>query len=98
MSPKHSSLVIDSAAAGRRIRQRREQLVMTPTELAKAIGLKNPNTIKNYEINGRIPRVEYLARLAVALETSIDWILLGGRALAAKRTITVVPLTQKKRA
>ena len=71
---------------------------MTQTELAKVIAPKDPNTIKNYEINERRPRVEYLARLAVALETFIDWILLGGKSLAAKRTVTVVPLTQKKRA
>jgi transcriptional regulator with XRE-family HTH domain len=38
--------LIDSAAAGRRIRQRREQLGMTQTELAKAIGLKDPTTSK----------------------------------------------------
>ena len=42
--------------------------------------------------------MEYFARLAVALKTSIDWVLLGGKALAAKRNVTVVLLTQKKRA
>ena len=49
---------------------------MRQIDLPRAIGFKEPNMIKNYEM-GRLPRLQVLARLAGALEVTIDWILVG---------------------
>jgi hypothetical protein len=48
---------------------------MTLKETALAIGKKDPNMIKNFEINGRLPRLEYFARLVIALDTTFEALL-----------------------
>jgi transcriptional regulator with XRE-family HTH domain len=58
----------------RRIRQRRETMGMRQIDRTRAMGFKDPNTSKNYEM-GRLPRRQVLARLTGALEVTIDWIL-----------------------
>jgi hypothetical protein len=47
-------------------------------DLPRAIGFKDPNTIKNYEME-RLPRLQVLVRLASGLEVTVEWILVGGK-------------------
>ncbi|MET9437769.1 helix-turn-helix transcriptional regulator [Streptomyces sp. NPDC006551] len=51
---------------GRAVRERREELGMTQTQLARAAGLKQP-AVARFESGGTMPTLPLLERLAIAL-------------------------------
>ncbi|MFF1507898.1 helix-turn-helix transcriptional regulator [Streptomyces sp. NPDC058326] len=51
---------------GRAVRERREELGMTQTQLARAAGLQQP-AVARFEAGGTMPTLPLLERLAVAL-------------------------------
>lgn len=61
---------------GARIRRQRKQLMLSQGEVARRLGFKDANTVKNYE-QGRIPRGDILERLAGVLGVSSRWLLTG---------------------
>jgi transcriptional regulator with XRE-family HTH domain len=64
---------VDKKALGQRVRQRREELGMVQSQVAKLAGMKQQG-IGSIE-NGKVERVRRIFELARALETSHDWLL-----------------------
>ncbi|MFD3998225.1 helix-turn-helix domain-containing protein [Streptomyces sp. NPDC058548] len=52
---------------GRAVRERREELGMTQTQLARVAGLQQP-AVARFEAGGTMPTLPLLERLAVALD------------------------------
>lgn len=59
-----------------RLRERRTTQRLTVGQLSEASGLP-PTTLQNYLSGRQAPGAAALARLAVALETTADWLLFG---------------------
>lgn len=57
-----------------RIRNRREALQMTQEELGELIG-KDQKQVWRYETGANQPTAAVLSKIAVALETTTDWLL-----------------------
>ncbi len=66
---------------GERIRQARKTKGLSQTDLAKRIGVTQP-AIANWESGVHDPRRLTLAKLADALEASLDWLAAGDRSSA----------------
>ena len=64
-----------------RIKQRRKELGLSQSVLAKACGV-GQSTVANWERGGHIPRQNTLHKIAAALETDETWLLSGERANA----------------
>lgn len=62
---------------GDRIKELRTKLKMTQTDLAKKVGLSYIQ-VGRYETQKSKPSSEILQKLAVALETTIDYLMNGG--------------------
>ena len=75
---------IDYAAVGKRIRLLRKQQRMTQTALASQAGLST-SFCGHIERGTRIPSVETLYHLSIALDTTVDALLTGLPSLAAPR-------------
>lgn len=60
---------------GERIRSRRIQLGMSQDELAKKLGYKSRSSINKIELNGRNLTQSKIADIAIALETTPDYIM-----------------------
>lgn len=58
-----------------RLRSLREEKGFTQQEMARKVGV-SMTTIQNYE-GGQLPKGEHAVSLAVALECSLDWLMLG---------------------
>ena len=63
---------------GIRIRQQREALNFTQSDLAKRICV-TASFIGQIERAEKIPSIETVARLSMALDTTIDWLVFGNR-------------------
>ena len=63
------------AAFAGRVRQRRQALGLSKSEVAGGVGV-SLTTIQQYE-NGQLPKGEYAVRLAQVLDCSLDWLLAG---------------------
>lgn len=61
---------------GKRIQRRRKQLRMTQDELAESAGITT-QTVSTAERGEKALRPENIVRIAVALEVSTDYLLLG---------------------
>jgi transcriptional regulator with XRE-family HTH domain len=59
---------------GARVRQRRGGLEMTQTRLARMIGT-TPNHMGDLECGRSMPTPYNLVRLAIALDTNVEWLL-----------------------
>ncbi|PQA89647.1 helix-turn-helix domain-containing protein [Hyphococcus luteus] len=80
--------VTQTAAArsiGERIRQARKTKGLSQSDLAKRIGVTQP-AIANWESGVHDPRRLTLAKLADALEASLDWLAAGDRSSAETDT------------
>jgi transcriptional regulator with XRE-family HTH domain len=64
---------IDKDAVSDRIKARREELSLTQGDLGYLLDI-GQQSISRYE-NGRVPDPDLLARLAIALNVSTDWLL-----------------------
>jgi len=65
---------IETMKLAARIRQRREALKMTQSELADLID-KDYKSISRYEIGERVPSAVVLGELALTLGVTSDWLL-----------------------
>jgi len=65
---------IDVAVLGDRIVQRRNQMGMTQSELARCIGIARGQMWK-YETGTSSPTADVLMKLSQALAISVDWLL-----------------------
>ena len=63
---------------GVRIRQQREKKNCTQNDLAKRICV-TASFIGHIERAEKVPSLETLARLSVALDTTMDWLVFGNR-------------------
>ena len=62
---------------GERIKYVRKKIVgIERSELAELTGI-HPNTIRNYEEGLSIPRADLIGRVANALSTTTDYLILG---------------------
>lgn len=61
---------------GSRIRQRREEIGFTQTDLASALGVKEANVYR-WERGDSEPSSRLLRRIVKALDVSADWLLFG---------------------
>lgn len=59
--------------------KRRKELNLTQLELANKLGLKNHNAVSNWEKGKAKPSADDLVRLAEILETTPNFLLLGGK-------------------
>lgn len=68
-----------AATIGQRIKQARIAKRLTQTELAKKVGATSHSVISDHERGKRGKRadVQFLVRIAEALDISIDWLFLG---------------------
>lgn len=61
---------------GKRIAQRREELGLTQDQLALKAGLKaGQKSLTRYETAASPPSLDSLIKLAIVLETSLDWLV-----------------------
>lgn len=67
---------IDYESLGKKLRDRRRFLELTQTELAKQVGV-TASFIGHIERAEKVPSVETMARLSVALDISLDELILG---------------------
>ena len=70
---------LDKKAVGNRIKQIRKQLNLTQAAMGKKLGLKQA-TVTRYE-KGRVPKGEYLLKIADMGKTTVDWLLTGKKSL-----------------
>lgn len=63
---------------GDRVKELRKQKGMSQEKLAELLFLESKATISSYETNRRMPAADVLAGMAVALETTVDYLLNGG--------------------
>lgn len=62
---------------GSRIKSRRKELELSQMDVATKVGLKSSSSISQWESGATSPTGVHLHLLAMALETSKDWILTG---------------------
>jgi len=62
---------------GDRVKELRKQKGMSQEKLAELLFLESKATISSYETNRRMPAADVLAGMAVALETTVDYLLNG---------------------
>ncbi|PHU41074.1 transcriptional regulator [Pseudobutyrivibrio ruminis] len=62
---------------GDRVKELRKQKGMNQEKLAEVLFLESKSTISSYETNRRMPAADVLAGMAVALETTVDYLLNG---------------------
>ena len=62
---------------GERIRIRREELGVSPSQLAQEIGHQDSNSVLRWENNKASPDFNSISSLADALQVSCDYIILG---------------------
>lgn len=80
---------------GRRIALKRTEKGITQTDLAKAIGVK-PASVSQYETDDRNPSYEKLRKIANALDTTIDFLLVGeekGDSISKKINLALASFT-----
>jgi len=65
---------VDMEAVGQRIRQRMGELSIRQSEAARACGCSAAR-FSNYLVGKRSPDLATLARIAVALQTTTDWLI-----------------------
>jgi len=66
-------------AFGKRVRNLRKRLRLTQKELAAQLGVRF-GQLNKYECGASAPPIEKLAQLALALDTSVDYLLTGTHA------------------
>lgn len=71
---------------GERIKNRRKELKMSQTELAKMVGLQPP-AISQYESGARRPSYEALRKLAFALTTTTEYLMNGEQIVGEENTL-----------
>ena len=69
-------LELDYIAMGDRIKERRQALELTQGTLARQTGMTT-SFIGHIERGEKLPSVETMARLSLALDVSLDWLVLG---------------------
>lgn len=62
---------------GDRVKELRKKKGMSQEKLAELLFLESKATISSYETNRRMPAADVLAGMAVALETTVDYLLNG---------------------
>jgi transcriptional regulator with XRE-family HTH domain len=67
----------DAKALGRRIREARSQIGLSPADFARELGLDSDVSISVWETGGRKPRAERLGQIAGVLGVTTDWLLNG---------------------
>ncbi|HJA78902.1 helix-turn-helix transcriptional regulator [uncultured Desulfovibrio sp.] len=92
------------AAFAGRVRQRRQALGLSKSEVAGGVGV-SLTTIQQYE-NGQLPKGEYAVRLAQVLDCSLDWLLAGqgepesamrrGAATGEDAGLVMIPLVEAR--
>ncbi len=76
MSRKNFGMrTIDPKKFGLMVKKARENMRLTQIDMAEKIGVSD-TTIQNYE-NGTYPQGRHLAKLAIILNCSADWLLFG---------------------
>jgi transcriptional regulator with XRE-family HTH domain len=70
------TIELDAKAIGQRIARARRSKRWRQADLAAACGVTK-STICAWELGMRIPPVQRIARLAIHLRRSIDWLLCG---------------------
>lgn len=65
------------AELGRRIKARRTQLGLTQARFAHLIGQKESSVVSLMETGRRLPNLHTLCLMAFALETSVEWLVMG---------------------
>jgi transcriptional regulator with XRE-family HTH domain len=69
-------LELDYIAIGDRIKERRQALEFTQGTLARQTGMTT-SFIGHIERAEKVPSLDTVARLSAALETTMDWLVLG---------------------
>lgn len=67
---------IDAKAIGTRIKEQRKKLQLTQTIIKNQIGISSGN-LSDIENGNRIPATQTLAKLAIILQCSTDYIIYG---------------------
>lgn len=67
----------DETKIGDRIRARREELGLTQMEVVRKIGLSSASNYSPYETGHKLPSLSTLARIALALDTTLDFLYFG---------------------
>lgn len=84
---KPQPVAAKALALGRRIAQKREQLGYTQAQLGAKFGLTD-NAVTQWETGRTMPRPKRLERIALELDTSVEWLLTGGEADEVSRAQT----------
>lgn len=66
----------DTMTIGERVAELRKRRSLTQEELARILFV-NRSTVTKWETNGREISSEYVGKIAVALNTSCDYLILG---------------------
>ena len=66
----------DKVAIGRRIKQSREKLNLSQTDVAKSLGLR-PQSVQQWEEGGSSPRGKRIQALSDLLQVNPYWLLFG---------------------
>lgn len=90
--PKH--VLFSKEEAGRRIRALRESRGITQVELARALGIPQPN-VSEMERGVRGLTVHQTVKLAKALKVSTDELLVGGNGTREQKTGTSLKLVRR---
>ncbi|SDB45164.1 Helix-turn-helix domain-containing protein [Pseudobutyrivibrio sp. YE44] len=62
---------------GDRVKELRKRKGLSQEKLAELLFLESKATISSYETNRRMPGADILAGMAIALETTVDYLLNG---------------------
>ncbi|MFC6314664.1 helix-turn-helix domain-containing protein [Lapidilactobacillus achengensis] len=81
---------------GDRLKQRRQQLQLTQTELAQKLNVSR-SAVSNWEVGRNYPDLEVLISLSQLLETSVDWLLNDTKPPVINDQPTAAPPLQRKK-
>ncbi|MEI5988886.1 hypothetical protein A5881_000373 [Enterococcus termitis] len=86
---------IDLKAAGKRIKEIREQHKYSMARFSKLIGNSSASTVNNWEKGNNLPNQERLERLALFGNTTVDWIRYGDFETYVKQLLSESELKQE---
>ncbi|ALS00959.1 hypothetical protein ATZ33_06120 [Enterococcus silesiacus] len=86
---------IDLKAAGKRIKEIREQHKYSMARFSKLVGNSSASTVNNWEKGNNLPNQERLEKLALFGNTTVDWIRYGDFETYVKQLLSEAELKQE---
>ena len=96
MNVGHNARGFLSTAFGDLVRERREALGLTQTQLAEAVGL-GQSSVAHWERGAKMPQAKQLLPLALALQVSVEWLSTAIAADAKEEPMSLVDQSPKRK-